>query len=227
MVAGKNDNAMRYKIKRFSEESRIRKMKGKLLLDDLGTETGIHPLYRKAKEKVTGEKTLYHYTPTRNVESILKEGFDPGKDRYSSAVKAAIGKDDFDAGVYFGNQSKAIPRSTASNRYKTEKIRRKEGKPPKDWNDPGVMMTVKIPMKEYKRMKKRESDPLIDIPGGHKNIYKTNKYYRKDYDSKGPLGKLGMRYRVNRDFKHFKKDVVLLQEKVDPKYITKVDKDWS
>ena len=163
---------MIYKVHRFSspsEESRIRKMKGKLLLDDIGTATGVHPPYRKAKEKITGKKTLYHYTPSRNVDSILKTGFDPSHDRYSSAIKAAIGKDDFDSGVYFGNQSKAIPRSTAINRYKIEKQRRKEGKSPKDWNDLGVMMTVKIPMEKYKKMKKRESDPLIDLPGDIKN----------------------------------------------------------
>lgn len=210
-----------------SEESRIRKMKAKLLLDDLGTATGVHQVYRGAKEKVTGKKTLYHYTPSRNVDSILKNGFDPNYDRYSSAIKHAIGKDDFDAGVYFGNQSKAIPRSTAINRYKTEKIRREEGKPPKDWNDPGVMMKVEIPMSKYKRLKKRESDPLIDLPGGHKELYKTNKYYKKDYDSKNFFGKLNLKYRVNRDRDHFRKNVVLLQEKVDPKYITKIDKNWS
>lgn len=220
---------MRYTIRRFSspEETRIRKMKAKLLLDDLGTSSGIHPLYRKIKEKVTGKKTLYHYTPEKNIESILKNGFDPGYDRYSSAIKHALGKDDFDSGVYFGNQSKAIPRSTAVSRYETEKIRRAKGKPPKDWNDPGVMMTVKIPMSKYRGMKKRESDPLIDLPSGHRELYRTNKYYREDYDSRGPIGKLKLKYRVNRDRDHFKKDVVLLQEKVSPKYITKIDKNWS
>lgn len=221
---------MKYSIRRFSEdkEKRIRKMKGKLILDDLGTVTGIHPLYRKAKERLTGKKTLYHYTSPENVDSILKSGFDPGHDRYSSAIKNAIGIDDFDSGVYFGNQSKSISRSTAIERDRIEKRRKAEGKSSKGWDDPGVMMTVEIPVKKYKEMKKRESDPMIDLPGGHKNLMRTNnKSYRRDYDSRGVLGKLGLRYRTNRDYEHLGKDVVLLQEKVDPKYITKIDKNWS
>ena len=182
---------MKYQIRRFStsEESRIRKMKGKLLLDDLGTASGIHPLYRKAKEKVTGQKTLYHYTPSKNVKSILKNGLDPKYDRYSSVIKDAIGKDDFDAGVYLGNQSKSIPRTTVIGRSEISKERASKGKKvPKDFDDPGTMLTLKIPMSEYKKMKKRESDPLVDIPGGHKGLYKNNEWYKEEYDSKGPIG---------------------------------------
>ena len=220
---------MKYKVKRFSssEENRVQKMKAKLLLDDLGTATGIHPLYRKAKEKVTGQKTLYHYTPTKNVESILKNGFDPDYDTYGDRFKKATNGGNIDRGVYFGNQSKSIPRSTSINRYNTKKARIREGKEiPEGFGDPGTMMTLKIPISEYKKMKKKESDPIVDH-GQHEFFYKTAPRYRKEYDSKGKLGKLGMRIKNKLLEKHGKKDVVLLQEKVDPKYITKIDKKWS
>lgn len=222
---------MIYKVHRFSspsEESRIRKMKGKLLLDDIGTATGVHPLYRKAKERLTGTKTLYHYTSSKNLDPILKEGLDPGKDRYSKAFKEGLGKD-IDSGVYLGNQSKSIPRSTAIERDRLSKKKIREGKQPKEgWDDPGVMLTIKLPISEYKKMKKRESDPMVDfIDGGHKGLYKINPKYKRDYDNASLIGKLRMRYRMGMDNKHMKNDVILLQERVDPKYITKIDPKWS
>lgn len=201
------------------DESRVKKMRRKLFLDDLGTDTGIHPLYRNVKEKLTGEKTLYHYTSSKNLKSILKNGFDPSKDKYSSIFEDSTGNK-MDSGIYFGNQSKSIPRSTVISRYKMSKERGKS-------EDPGVMLKIKIPMKEYIKLKKRESDPLTDFPGGHKELYKTNPYYKKDYDSKSVLDKFLMRRRTDADYKHFKKDVVLLKEKLNPKYITDIDENWS
>ena len=208
-------------MKKYSDmdESRVKKMRRKLFLDDLGTDTGIHPLYRNVKEKLTGKKTLYHYTSSKNLKSILKNGFDPSKDKYSSIFEDSTGNK-MDSGIYFGNQSKSIPRSTVISRYKMSKERGKS-------EDPGVMLKIKIPMKEYIKLKKRESDTLTDFPGGHKELYKTNPYYKKDYDSKSVLDKFLMRRRTDADYKHFKKDVVLLKEKLNPKYITDINENWS
>ena len=76
-------------------------------------------------------------------------------------------------------------------------------------------------MSEYKKMKKEESDPLSEYP----DLFK--KGFEKDYNSRGPIGKMKLRRRIGNDLKHCKKDVVLIQEKVDPKYITKINNKWS
>lgn len=212
-----------------SEESRIKKMKAKLLLDDIGTSTGIHQGYRKIKEGITGKKTLYHYTPTKNVESILKNGFDPNHETVSERWEKNHPGQKFTRGVYFGNQSKSVPRSTSIDRYKSLKRKISRGAEiPEGWGDLGVMMTLTIPMSEYKRMKKLERDPMVDTEKiTFKNLMKTNPKFREEYEKSGLLEKLRIRSMVGALDKHGKHDVVLLQEKVDPKYITKIDKNWS
>ena len=219
-------------MRRFSsskEETRIKKMKAKLLLDDIGTSTGIHPLYRSLKEKVTGHKTLYHYTPTKNLESILKNGFDPSYDTVSGRWEKNHPGQKYTRGVYFGNQSKAVPRSTSIDRYKSLKRKISRGAEiPEGWGDPGVIMTLKIPMSEYRKMKKLERDPMVDVQkGGFKELMKYNPKFKEEYERSGFLEKLRTRIMAGTLEKHGKKDVVLLQEKIDPKYITKIDKDWS
>ena len=216
--------------KKFSsEENRIRKMKGKLLLDDLGTVTGIHPLYRKAKEKLTGKKTLYHYTPSKNVESILKNGFDPELDQASEKWKKKHPGETYEQGIYFGNSSKSVPRESAIDRYNSKKRKIARGdEVPAGWGDPGTMLTVKIPLKEYNKLNKRESDPMISKgKTTFKNVIRTNPRFKEDYDKAGILEKLRIRGMVRNMDKHLEKDVVLIKEKVDPKYITKIDKNWS
>ena len=224
-------NKNRHKLFSSSEESRIKKMKRKLLLDDVGTATGIHPLYRKVKEKVTGKKTLYHYTKKDNVDSILKNGLDPRYDRHKDMFEDENGNT-IDPGIYYGNQSKSIPRSTAISRYKEYDKALKKGKdiqksPRKYDKDLGEMLEIKLPISKYKKMRKLEEDPLADEIKGWRDFYKLNRGFKEDYDKASSLEKLKMRWRANNDSKHLKKDVVLLQEKVDPKYITKIDKNWS
>ena len=212
-----------------SEESRIRKMKAKLLLDDLGTTTGIHPLYRKFKEKATGQKTLYHYTPTKNVNSILSKGFDPSYDSVSGRWEKNNPGRKYTRGVYFGNQSKAVSRSTIIDRYKSKQRKISRGaEVPEGWGDPGVMITLTIPMSEYRKLKKLERDPMVDVQKvGFKELMETNPKFREEYEKSGLLEKLRTRIMAGTLDKHGKKDVVLLQEKVDPKYITKINKNWS
>lgn len=36
-----------------------------------------------------------------------------------------------------------------------------------------------------------------------------------------------MKRRTDADYKHFKKDVVLLKEKLNPRYITDINENWS
>ena len=204
-------------------------MKAKLLLDDLGTATGVHPLYRGIKEKVTGKKTLYHYTPEKNLKSILKTGFDPDYDTVSERWEKNHPGQKYIRGVYFGNQSKSVPRSTSIDRYKSLKRKISRGaEVPEGWGDPGVMMTLTIPMSEYRKMKKLEKDPMVDVQKpGFKELMKSNPKFKEEYEKSGIFEKLRTRIMAGTLEKHGKKDVILLQEKVDPKYITKIDKNWS
>lgn len=142
-------------------------------------------------------------------------GLDPSYDEYGKSYKHRTGID-INSGVYLGNQSKSISRRTASSRY--DKYIRGGGRG--NWGDPGSMLTIKMPMSEYNRLRKRESDPLSDV------IFDDPKY-KKDYKRRGFLGKLKLRSKIGLMKKDLRDNVVLSYDKIDPKYIVNIDPSWS
>lgn len=205
--------------RKLSTEDRLKKMQKRLRLTEDILTSGIHKPYKYISDHLTGHKYLYHYTQDKNVKDILKNGLDPNKDLMNDNIKN-IGVS-VDKGIYLGDRSKLLPRWTVMSRYMDQdKSRDLNSK-----NKLGTMLEIKIPLNEYKKLKHLNHDPLSDI-SSFKYTYNHNKEFRQWYDKLSPLKKLKVRYEVNINYRGLKDNVAYVQDKIDPKYITKVDPNW-